>query len=87
MPKSVSVYLDDRDVEALDNLARNERRSRSAMVSELIRRYLQFTQAGDLEEHPLFRPLSSRQLDEFLNEDRVIPPGELTAYRKLLGLS
>lgn len=87
MPKSVSVYLDDQDIKVLDRLAKSERRSRSAMVGELIRRYAQIAQIEGLDQHPLFRSFSSRQLDQFLKEDRKTATKERAAYRKLLGLS
>ena len=87
MSKSVSVYLDDRDIEVLDRLARSERRSRSAMVSELIRRYGRIVQAEGLTQHPLFRSFGSGQLAQFVKEDRKSSAKELSGYRKLLGLT
>jgi hypothetical protein len=70
MPRSVSLYLDDKDIAILDRLTRTERRSRSAMVGELIRRYAQIAEAEGLERHPLFRSFSAAELAQFLREDR-----------------
>ncbi len=86
MPKSVSVYLDDQDIHVLDRLARSERRSRSAMVSELIRRYAQMASIEGINQHPLFRSFSSEQLAEFLKEDGKTSASELSSFRKHLGL-
>jgi hypothetical protein len=87
MSRSVSVYLDDGDIRMLDRLAKAERRSRSAMVSELIRRHMLPSPPEELDRNPLFRSYTSSQLAGFLREDRKTSAQEIAEYRKLLGLS
>lgn len=86
MGKTISVYVDDQNLSALDRLAKSERRSRSSMLGEVIRRYIQQISGADEENNPYFRSFTSRELNEFLKEDGKIPPRKIKEYRKKLGL-
>jgi hypothetical protein len=87
MPRTCGVYLAEQEIKLLDRLAKVERRSRSAMLREIIRRYTAFTAGQPIEQHPLFRDFAPSQLAQFLAEDRPTSSRHLAAYRKLLGLS
>jgi hypothetical protein len=68
-------------------MAKAERRSRSAMMTELIRRYARIAREQQIEDHPLVRSFSDEELDDFLKEDRKASPKSAAKYRKLLGLT
>lgn len=77
MGKTISIYVDDQDLSFLDRLAKSERRSRSAMLGEVIRRYLAMENT---------RSYTSRELERFLKEDKKVSAKEINAFRKKLGL-
>ena len=86
MGKTISVYVDDRNLSVLDRLAKTERRSRSSMLGEVIRRYVGEVAGETARKNPYFRSYSSRELNEFLKEDRKVPAKKLKTYRNKLGL-
>jgi predicted transcriptional regulator len=86
MAKSVSVYLEDRELKALDRLAKAERRSRSAMMGEVIRRYEELMKVKGAKANPLVREYTDEELEAFLREDRKVSPQEVSEFRKIFGL-
>ena len=86
MAKTISVYLNDGEIATLDRMARSERRSRSAMLGEVIRRYAGSGRRRRPEQHPFFRDFTHRELDGFLKEDAKVPPRTIRSARKRLGL-
>ncbi len=87
MGKSVSIYVDDQELEILDRLAKEESRSRSAMLGEVLRRYASLSEGRSLRSHPLFRDFSSEQLSSFLDEDGRVPAEDVAALRRSFGLT
>jgi predicted transcriptional regulator len=83
MAKNVSVYLDEKELRTLDRLAKSERRSRSGMVGEIIRRYAGLLRMDAIADRPLVRTFSLARLDEFLKEDAKISDADLAAVRNL----
>ena len=86
MAKSISVYLKDKEIAALDRMARSERRSRSAMLGEVIRRYAKPGSGRRPERHPFFRDFTNQELDAFLKEDAKVSLKAIQHTRKRLGL-
>lgn len=84
MGKTISVYVNDQDLSMLDRMAKAERRSRSAMLSEVIRRYM--TVGENTRSSSLSRSFTARELDEFLEEDRKVSAKDIKAFRKRMGL-
>jgi hypothetical protein len=86
MGKNISIYLDEKELAVVDRMARKERRSRSSMIAEVIRRYASLAKQREIEKDPIFRTFSDEEIEGWLREDRKISPGEAARYRKLLGL-
>lgn len=86
MPRQVRFVLEERDIAVLDDLARSGRRTRSAMLGEILRRYEVLTRLPSLEETPLVRNFTDEDLAGFIREDAQTDEELVCRSRRLFGL-